>query len=79
MTKSIVVDGGAAATAARLGYRVDELAGLLGVHRRTIERKIAEGVIPVTRKFGIVIIPARAIEELLKPDDGPAIRRARRG
>ena len=78
MTKSSVVDGGAGATASRLGYRIDELAGLLGVHRRTIERKIAEGVIPVTKKFGVVIIPAKGVEELLKPDDAPATLRARR-
>ena len=52
----------------RLAYRINELVTLLGVNRRLIERRIADGTLPTTRKLGVVLIPASAVEKLMKGD-----------
>lgn len=49
----------------RLGYRVDELASMLGVCRRTIERRIADGTLTATTKLGGTIVSAASVDALL--------------
>lgn len=62
----------------RLAYRIDELAAALGRSRRTIERMIAEGDLPTTKKFGGVLIPAAAVNALLAGEEARPRRPVRR-
>jgi excisionase family DNA binding protein len=51
---------------ARLTYRVDEVAAMLGVCRRTVERAIAEGKLEARKVLGVTLIPAASVNALLE-------------
>jgi excisionase family DNA binding protein len=52
---------------ARLAYRVDEAAKLLGVHRRTIERWIDDGTLKGFKVVGARLIEAESVKALFEP------------
>jgi excisionase family DNA binding protein len=53
----------------RLAYRVNEAAKLLGVHRRTIEKKIKVGVLVSSKRLGTRLISVESIKALFEPSD----------
>ena len=59
----------------RVAYTIDEAAQALGISRRTLERRIADGTIRVNRRFGPPLIPA---SELTAGTEEPPRRVARR-
>lgn len=52
----------------RLAYRIDELVGLLGVSKRTIERRIADGTLRSTTALGARLVDAESIRALFSTD-----------
>jgi len=50
----------------RLAYTIPETARLLGVHRRTIEKKIKSGVLVASRKLGTPLISAASLRALFE-------------
>jgi excisionase family DNA binding protein len=52
----------------RLAYTIPEAARLVGVHRRTIEKKIKSGVLAVSRKLGRPLIPAASLYALFEDE-----------
>jgi excisionase family DNA binding protein len=59
----------------RKAYTIDEAAQALGISRRTLERRIADGSIRVIRKFGRPLIPAA---ELSGEEEAPSRHAGRR-
>jgi excisionase family DNA binding protein len=55
----------------RLTYRVNELAGMLKVNRRTIERRIKDGTLKAFKVVGITLIDAESVKALF---DKPVVR-----
>jgi excisionase family DNA binding protein len=51
----------------RLAYRVDELARLTGLSRRTIERRIADGTLKSTRMLGARLVTAESVKIVFGP------------
>jgi hypothetical protein len=45
----------------RLAYRVDELVQALGVNRRTIERRIADGTLVSSNCLGVRLVSAESV------------------
>jgi excisionase family DNA binding protein len=64
-------------TEPRLAYRLDELAVALGVSRRTLERKIANGELPATKRFGAVLVSASVVNAMLASEAAQPLRRKR--
>lgn len=52
----------------RLAYTVNETAALLGVHRRTIEKKIDAGVLVSTKRLGTRLVSAESVRALFEPE-----------
>jgi excisionase family DNA binding protein len=63
----------------RLGYRVDELAPLLGVSVRTIKRRVADGTLKSTKALGVRLISAESVRALFAKATEPALTRKSRG
>lgn len=61
-------EGAEALRVSRIAYTIPETAALLGVHRRTVEKKIKAGVLSVSRKLGTPLIPASSIHALFEPE-----------
>ena len=55
----------------RAAYRVDEVAAMLGVHRRTVLRAIDKGELQSTKALGVRLVLAASVAALL---DGPRAR-----
>ncbi len=68
---------GLAPAVPRLAYTIAETAAAFGISQRTVERRIADGTLPATRKLGVVLIPARALDALLAEAGEPKRRRRR--
>lgn len=49
----------------RLAYRVDEVAEMLGVGRRTVERAVSDGRLRSSKRLGVRLIDAESVKELL--------------
>jgi excisionase family DNA binding protein len=54
----------------RIAYRVDEVAALLRVTRRTVQRAIATGHLKSTKEHGARLIGADCVRALLSNADG---------
>jgi excisionase family DNA binding protein len=52
----------------RLAYRVDEVAAMLGVCRRTVERAITDKKLIATKLLGATLITAASVSALLGED-----------
>ena len=52
----------------RLAYTISESARLLGVHRRTVEKKIKVGTLAVSRKMGTPLISAASLYALFEDE-----------
>jgi excisionase family DNA binding protein len=53
----------------RLAYRVNEAAKLLGVSRRTIERRIKDKTLKTTKMLGVRLIEAESVKALFEPSE----------
>jgi excisionase family DNA binding protein len=50
----------------RLAYRIDESAKLLGLSRKTIERRIADGSLASTKRLGTRPVSAESVRALFE-------------
>ena len=50
----------------RVAYRVDEVAEMLGVCRRTVERAISDGRLIATKRLGATLVQAQSIKALFE-------------
>lgn len=50
----------------RLAYPINELAEKLGIHRRTIERKIAAALLVSSKKFGTRLVTAESVRAMFE-------------
>lgn len=62
----------ASASKERLAYRINEVAHLLGVSRRTINRRIEAGELESFKSGAIVLIPAASLARYMDPLGGVA-------
>jgi hypothetical protein len=53
----------------RLAYKVPELAWKLGVHRRTIERRIGDGTLKSTNVLGRRLVTADSVKALFEASE----------
>lgn len=51
----------------RIAWTINETAAYLGIHRRTVERKIKAGVIKATHQLGDIRILRSSVMELFEP------------
>lgn len=66
-----------AAAPPRLAYSMDEAAAALGISRSTIKRRIADGTLRTSKKFGCVLIPVDSIMKALEGEAAPPPRSPR--
>ena len=52
----------------RLAYRIEEGAKLLGLSRKTIHRRIADGSLTSTKRLGTRLVSAESIRALFQPE-----------
>jgi excisionase family DNA binding protein len=53
----------------RLACRIDEAAKLLGLSRKTIERRIAYGSLASTKRLGTRLVSAASVRALFEPGE----------
>ena len=50
----------------RIAYRVDEVAKMLGVCRRTVERAINDGRLVASKRLGATLIEAESVKAIFE-------------
>lgn len=58
--------------AERLAYPIPELARKLGVNRRTVERRIADGTFKIVNLLGRRLVTAESVKALFSASEAPS-------